>query len=130
MILYYAHSGIRYLVLLFGVIAVVYALAGALGKRPYDNRMRVLGGLFAMSMHTNVLLGLALIFTGRFYPQLIGHIILMVFAAVAGQIVPSVMRRRPMEERTYLPHAVGTTVALGLVIAGILAIGAPIVGSG
>ena len=123
------YSGIRYLVLLAGIAVVVYALYGATTRRPYDGRMRVLGGVFAMCMHLNVLLGLALLFTRPFATYLVGHIVLMVFAAVAGQIVPSVMRRRPMEERTWIPHAIGGVVALGLVVAGLVAINAPIFGS-
>lgn len=129
MILVYAHSGLRYLVLLAGVLAVGYALFGAFTKRDYDKTMRVLGGIFAGSLHLTVLVGVALLFTGRFYPQLIGHVFMMVFAAIAAQLVPSVMKRRPMEERTYLPHAVGAIVALALVVGGIMAIGRPIFGS-
>jgi len=128
--LFYAHSGVRYLVLLFGAAALLYAIAGVASGRAYDKRMRVLGGLFAGSLHLNVLLGLGLIFTGMFYAQLIGHIFMMVGAAVVAQIVPSVMKRRPMEERTYLPHVVNTLVAIGLVVGGIMAIGRPLVGSG
>lgn len=129
MILLYAHSGIRYLVLLAGVAVVVFALAGVVGRKPYDPRMRVLSGVFAMFMHLNVLLGLALLFTRPFAPYLIGHISLMIFAAVAAQVVPSVMRRRPVEERTWMPHLVGAAVALGLVVAGLMAIQAPLFGS-
>lgn len=129
MILLYAHSGIRYLVLLAGVAVVLFALAGVVGRKPYDPRMRVLSGVFAMFMHLNVLLGLALLFTRPFAPYLIGHISLMIFAAVAAQVVPSVMRRRPVEERTWMPHLVGAAVALGLVVAGLMAIQAPLFGS-
>lgn len=122
MFLMHTHSGIRYLVLLLGIAVIVYALKGAFTKAPYDNRMRVMGGVFALLIDLNVLIGLALILTRSFQPFLVGHVILMIFAAGAGHIVPSVMKRRPMEERTYLPHAVGAVVALGLVVAGILAL--------
>ena len=129
MILVYAHSGLRYLVLLAGILVIGYALYGAFTRRDYDKTMRILGGVFAGSTHLNVLLGLALLFTGRFYPQLMGHIFMMIFAAVAAQIVPSVMKRRPMEERSYLPHAIGAVVALGLIVGGLMAIGRPVFGS-
>lgn len=129
MMLLYAHSGIRYMVILAGLAVVVYALVGVAGRRPYDSRMRVLSGVFAMFLHLNVLLGLALLFTRPFAPYLIGHISLMVFAAVAAQIVPSVMRRRPEEERTWLPHAISGVVSLGLIVAALMAIGAPVFGS-
>lgn len=125
----HAHSGIRYLVLLFGAATLLYAMYGVATGRTYDKPMRVLAALFAGSLHLNVLLGLGLIFMGTFYPALIGHVFMMVAAAVVAQIVPSVMRRRPVEERTWLPHVVSTLVALALVVWGILAIGRPIFGS-
>jgi xanthine/uracil permease len=125
----YAHSGIRYLVLLFGAATLLYALFGVATGRPYDKRIRILAALFAGSLHLNLLLGFGLIFMGSFYPSLIGHVIMMVGAAVVAQIVPSVMRRRPEEERTFLPHAVNALIALALVIGGIMAIARPIFGS-
>lgn len=128
-VMIYAHSGIRYLVLLFGLLTLLYAIYGVGTGRPYDKPMRILAGLFAGSLHLNVLLGLGLIFMGTFYPALIGHVFMMVAAAVVAQIVPSIMRRRPPEERTFLPHLVNTLVALGLVSGGILAIGRQILGS-
>lgn len=130
MFLLHTHSGLRYLILLLGIAVVVYALRGAFTRAPYDNRMRVMGGVFGLLMHLNVFVGFVALFGRSFQPYLIGHIIMMIFAAVAAQIVPSVMKQRPMEERTYLPHAVGALVALGLVVAGILALpGGRIVGS-
>ena len=125
----YAHSGIRYLVLLFGAATLLYAIYGVATGRQYDKRMRVVSVLFAGSLHLNVLLGLGLIFMGQFYPALIGHVFMMVGAAVVAQIVPSVMRRRVEEERTYLPHVVNTLIAMALVVGGIMAIGRPIFGS-
>ena len=121
------HSALRYALLLLGVAAIGYALYGTATKRPFDEIMRRLGGWFAMVLHLNILVGVALLFTGQFYPQLGGHVLMMVFAAVVAQIVPSVMRRRPEEERSYMPYVVSTVVALGLVWAGLLAIGRPLV---
>ncbi len=131
MAVYHAHSGIRYLVLLLGVLALGYALWGVVTQKPYDQTMRKLAGLFSVSLQINVLVGLALLFTGRdFFAQLGIHVLAMVAAAVVAQIVPSVMRRRPMEERTWLPHVVNVAAALALVVAGILSIpGASIFGS-
>lgn len=121
------HSGIRYLVLLAGIAVLAYAVYGLVTKRDFDQTMRKLGGIFAGLFHLNILVGLGLLFTRTFYPQLAGHILTMVFAAVVAQIVPSVMRRRPMEERTYGPYIVSTLVALGLLVAGLLAIGRSVV---
>ena len=57
-----------------------------------------------------------------------GHIATMVLAAAVAHGVAAVMKRRPVAERTYVPHIVGTLVVLALVFAGIMAIGRPIVG--
>ncbi len=123
-----AHSGLRYLILLAGVLTVFYAMYGAVAGRSYDKGMRILATSFVGTIHLQLLLGLALIFSGRFQPALTGHIFMMLFAAAAAQIPVSVMRRRPEEAKSYLPHGVGAIAALGLIAAGILAIGRPIVG--
>ena len=121
--LFAAHSGVRYLVLLAGVLAFAYAVFGAVTRRPYDRPMLALASAFAGLTHLQVLLGLALTFTGTFYPALIGHIVCMVFAAVLAQLAPSVMRRRAPADRRFTPHAIATLVALALMVAGIMAIG-------
>jgi len=121
--LLHAHSGLRYVVLLAGVFALAYALYILFTGKPYDRVVRSSGAAFAGLLHLQVLLGFVLIVSGRFYPALIGHIFMMLFAAVVAQIPLSVMRRRPPEERTVLPHVVAILVALGLVWGGVLAIG-------
>ena len=123
-----AHSGFRYLVLLMGVVVIGYAAYGMASGRPYDTRMRALSAIFTGVIDLTVLLGFVNIFTGMFYPQLGGHIVMMVLAAAVAHIVHRVVKTRPEEERTYAPHVVGTVVVLGMVVAGIMAIGRPIVG--
>ena len=123
-----AHSGLRYLVLLLGVLTVLYAIYGAATKRDYDPRIRMLSSTFALMMHIQIMLGIALVFSGRFSAALTGHIFMMLFAAAAGQIPVSVMRRRPDEEKTYLPHAVWAAVSLAVIWGGMMAIGRPLVG--
>ncbi|HEY1023539.1 MAG TPA: cytochrome B [Sphingobacteriaceae bacterium] len=57
-----AHSGLRYLVLLLIVLALIQSLAGWFGKKSYTNGNRKLN-LFAMvSAHVQLLLGLILYF--------------------------------------------------------------------
>lgn len=121
--LLHAHSGLRYLVLVAGAAALVYALVGLFARRPYDRGMRVTAAAFAGLLHLQVLLGIALVIAGIFYGQLIGHIVLMLAAAAAAQAPLSVMRRRPVEQRAYGPHALGAALALLLIWAGLLAIG-------
>lgn len=123
MFLLHTHSGLRYLILLLGVAVVFYAVRGAVTRVPYDNRMRVMGGMFAVLMDLNILVGLAVIFFRQSFQQyLVLHIVAMIFAAGVAHVVPSVMKRRPMEERSYMPHAVSAIIALALVIGGILAL--------
>jgi len=123
-----AHSGLRYLVLLMGLILIGYAVYGMVSKRPYDTRMRVLSAIFTGVVDLTVLLGFVNLFTGTFYPQLGGHIVMMVLAAAVAHVIHGVMKRRPDDQKTYAPHIVGTSIVLALVVAGIMAIGRPIVG--
>ena len=123
-----AHSGLRYLILLTGVLTVLYATYGVASGRAYDKTIRILASSFVGTLHLQILLGLALLLSGMFSSQLIGHIFMMVFAAASAQIPVSVMRRRPEENKSYLPHGVGALVALALIWGGVTAIGRPLVG--
>jgi hypothetical protein len=123
-----AHSGLRYLVLLLGLAVVGYAAYGLITKRPYDQRMRVLSLAFSAVLDLQVVVGLAYLFTSTFYPQLAGHLTMMVLAVAITHIVSAVQRRRPPEQRTWGPHVVGTLVVLAIISFGIMAIGRPILG--
>jgi hypothetical protein len=123
-----AHSGLRYLVLLMGIVVIGYATYGWATKRAYDKTMRILGASFTGLIDLTVLFGLANLFTGTFYPQLGGHIVMMILAAVLAHVVYGVMKRRPPEKRTYMPHIVGTLIVLGIIASGIMAIGRPVIG--
>ena len=123
-----AHSGLRYLILLTGVLTVLYATYGVASGRAYDKTIRILASSFVGTLHLQILLGVALLLSGLFSSQLIGHIFMMVFAAAAAQIPVSVMRRRPEENKSYLPHGVGALVALALIWGGVTAIGRSLVG--
>jgi hypothetical protein len=126
--LLHAHSGFRYLVLLFGLAVIAYAAYGMATHRPYDARMRALSAMFVGTIDVTILIGFANVFTGMFYPQLGGHIVMMVLAAAVAHVVHGVMKRRPDDERTWAPHLVGALVTLGMIWAGLMAIGRPIVG--
>ncbi len=123
-----AHSGLRYLILLAGVLTVLYAAYGMVSGRAYDKTIRILASSFVGTLHLQILVGLGLLLSGLFQPAVMGHIFMMLFAAAVAQIPVSVMRRRPEEQKSYLPHGVGALTALALIVAGILAIGRPIVG--
>jgi len=121
--LFAAHSGLRYLVLLAGLLVVLQALAGLLGKREYSAAMARLAAVFAGLLHLQVLTGIALLFTRPFHTAVVGHLFLMLAAAAVAQLTGSVVKRRPPEVRSYGPHLVGSVLALGLVAAGVMAIG-------
>jgi len=125
--LLHLHSGLRYLVLLAGAIALAYAIFGWVTRRPYDKRMRASASAFAGLLHLQILIGFVILVSGRLAGgiggALIGHLFMMLFAAAAAQIPLSVMRRRPPEDRSYPPHAISIVVALALVWVGIASIG-------
>ncbi len=123
--MFMAHSGVRYLVLLFGAACALYALVGWATGRRYDRPMRVIASIFAGTLHLQILLGVAVILTipGSFSTALMGHILPLLIAAVVAQLPVSVMRRRPEDQRTYAPHAVSSLIALALIWAGVAAIG-------
>jgi hypothetical protein len=118
--LFAAHSGLRYLVLLAGLVAVVYFAVGLAQKRPVTRAVRVMGAIFSGLMDLQVLLGLILVAMGRYYPALIGHIVLMLLAVavVHGTLVAN--RKRP--QPGYALPLVGVVLGFALLAMGILAI--------
>ena len=124
-----AHSGFRYLVMIAGLIVIGYAVYGMVTGRPYDKTMRITSAVFTGLVDLTALLGIVTLLSGTFYPALIGHITMMVLAGAVAHAASVVMKTRPEHERTYAPHLVGTLVVLGLIAAGIVAIGRPLVGS-
>lgn len=121
--LYYAHSGLRYLVLLAGVVALLVSAAGLMGRRPYGTGARIAGASFTGLLHLQILAGLALVLSGVWYPALAGHLILMILAAVVATVAVARARRAPEPRRAYGLAFGGTLLALLLIIFGIRAIG-------
>ncbi|TVP57415.1 MAG: hypothetical protein EA351_05795 [Gemmatimonadales bacterium] len=122
--LLHAHSGLRYLVILAGIVALLYALYGVVTRRDYDKPMRITATAFAGLLHLQVLLGFILLVSAdRFGTHLIGHMGLMLAAAAAVQIPLSVFRRRAPEQRTFLPHLVTIVLAMLLIWLGIRTMG-------
>ena len=121
--LYATHSGIRFLVLLAGFVVILYGVWGMVGKRPYEPLMGRLASAFTGLLDLQILIGVGVLFTRPFGSQLIGHLMMMVLAAVVAHGTTMVVRKRPDEEKTYAPHVVGALLALGLVAGGIMAIG-------
>ena len=119
--LFHAHSGLRYLVLLAGLVALAYFVSGLVAKRPVGKGVRVLGAIFSGLLDLQVLLGLVMVAMGRYYPRLIGHIVLMVLAAGVTHALLVINRKRP--NPGYLLPLIAVVAALVLIVGGILAIG-------
>jgi hypothetical protein len=119
--LLHAHSGLRYLVLLAALVALA-ALAYALAARRDVPATRGLTTAFVVILDVQLLLGLALIVTGIWYPALIGHLALMLLALAVAHVA-SVRARRSADPRQAVTlRLVAVAVPLLLVMAGILAI--------
>ena len=121
-VLFHAHSGLRYLVLLAGVVAFVYCLVAALRSRPWDRTGRILMGVFTGVLDLQVVLGVILVFVWPFYPALWGHLTMMLLAAAAAHIGSTLNKRRPPERRSHMTAALGAAGALALIVGGIAAI--------
>lgn len=120
-ILFHAHSGLRYLVLLVGLVALAYFVSGLATKRPVTKGVRVLGAIFSGLLDLQMLLGLIMVLMGRYYPALIGHMVLMVLAIGVTHALLSINRKRPTPG--YLLPTIAVASALVLIVGGIMAIG-------
>lgn len=118
--LFYAHSGLRFLVLLLALVNVVVLTLGLAGKNPFGKLHRALGAAFAGALHLQVVLGVAVLMTRTYYPQLIGHFVMMALAAGVAQATMSINRRKP--QPGFVLPLVGVTVALALICGGIMAL--------
>ena len=119
--LFHAHSGLRFLVLLLGVVNVVVLSVGLARKQPFGKLHRILGASFAGSLHLQVLIGVGMVAMGRWYPQLAGHLAMMLIAAGLAQAAMTVNRKRPTPG-LQLP-LIGVLVALACIFGGVMAIG-------
>lgn len=125
-ILFHAHSGLRYLVLLAGILSLAYSLVTMLRSRAWDRPGRTLLVSFVGLLDLQVLIGIVLIFVRAFYPALWGHLVMMVLAAVVAHIAAAINKRRPLEARTQLVAVLGSAGGLILIVGGLAAIGRPI----
>ena len=117
------HKFLPVFILLTGLGTIGYALYGTARRRPHDKTMKHLAIGFRTSMDVTLLSGMVLVMTGfGFYPDLGVHVLLVLMATVVSHLVPAVQRKRPQAERTLMPYAVATFIALCLVALGILSV--------
>jgi hypothetical protein len=122
-ILFHAHSGLRYLVLLVGALSLLHSLVSMFRAEKWNRRGRILLASFVGLMDLQVLIGLGLILVRTFYPALWGHLSLMVLAAAAAHVALALNKRRPPERQSHGLAAAGSGLALLLIVGGILSIG-------
>jgi hypothetical protein len=120
--LFYAHSGLRFLVLLSGAIAVAVLLWGANSGRPYAGQSRASTAMFTGTLDLQVLLGIATVLTRPWYGALMGHLVMMVAAAIAAHGITVYGRKQADPKRAHLISLVGVVLALLLIVGGIMAI--------
>jgi len=126
--LYHAHSGLRYLVLLTGLLALLVFTYGLITRRP----VRAASGFtaaFTGLLDVQLLLGFGLLFGGIFYPAVTGHMVMMVLAAVAANGAAILAPRATTERQELVMRLAGVVIALVCIVIGIMAIGRSVLGS-
>lgn len=127
-IVFYMHSGIRYLVLLAALAALGYLVFGLATRRDFDKLAGALTGAFVGLMDVQVLTGILLYLLIPSYPALLGHVVMMLAAVTVGHVFNVVNKRR--ETKSFGVALVGVALSLVLIVGGIMSIGRPIFGSG
>src|SRR5688572_23961545 len=90
--LYQAHSGLRYLVMLAGIAALI-ALAIDLSTKRQSGAARGLSAAFTGLLDVQVLLGIALVIGGVYYGALMGHLMMMILAVAAAHATGILAKR-------------------------------------
>lgn len=119
---FYAHSGLRFLVLLTAVIAALVLLWGWRAGRPFAGQSRAVTAVFTGALDLQVLLGILLVVLRPFYPALMGHIFMMLAAAAAAHALTAYGRKQADTRRAHLISFFGVALALVLILGGIMSI--------
>lgn len=137
------HSGLRYIVLLLVLLAIIQALAGWFGNKKYTEGNRKLN-LFAMiSAHTQLLIGLVLYFfspfvnfsdmantmkdaTSRYWT--VEHSVMMLFALVLITVGHSRSKKAAEDAGKHRSIAIFYGLAIVVILVAIAQSGRPILG--
>jgi heme A synthase len=120
--LYLAHSGLRYLVLLAAVAALI-ALAHAFVTGRSLKIARAAATTFAVLLSVQILLGIGLVMGGLFSDSIVGHLVLMVLATVTAHGAALIAQRASSDRRELVVRVAGIALTVALIAAGIFAIG-------
>lgn len=137
----YLHSGLRYVVLILVLLAILQALSGWLGKKPYTAGNRKLNLFALISAHLQLVLGLILYFlspfvqftgetmkdaTARYWT--VEHIVMMIFAIIIITIGHARSKKAHLPELKHRAIAIFYILALIIVTVAILQSGRPFFG--
>ena len=126
--LYHAHSGLRYLILLAGLVALLAFAYGLITRRPVRGAS-ALTATFTALVDLQLLLGFGLFFGGIVYDALMGHMVMMILAAIAANGSAILAPRATTERQELIMRLAGVAIALVCIVIGILAIGRSVLGS-
>jgi heme A synthase len=121
-ILFHAHSGLRYLVLLAGVAAIVTLALGYARGRAYAGPSRGVTAAFTGLLHLQVLLGIALVLMGIWYGALMGHLTMMIVAAILMPALSAYAKKQPDGKKAHGVALAGVVLTLLLIVGGIMSI--------
>ncbi len=121
--LFAAHSGLRYLVLLAGLVALVWFVWGLGTNRPFSRPAPAMLAVFVGLLDLQVLMGIVLLIGGYRPPGIWGHVACMILALTLAHS----MKKSSRTSTGYGRPLLGVAGSLALIVVGILAIGRAIV---
>ncbi|HEX9940292.1 MAG TPA: hypothetical protein VGB15_24370 [Longimicrobium sp.] len=127
--IFHAHSGLRFLILLAAVVALIVLALGAFGRKPFGKPSRIAVAAFSGLLDLQIVLGIAMVVMGCIYGALMGHLAMMILAAIALHALSAYGRKQADARRAHTIALVGVVLALLLIAAGIGAIGRSPVGT-
>ncbi len=121
-VLFHAHSGLRFLVLLAAAIALAVLAWGWSARRPFGGQSRASVAVFVATLDLQVLIGIGLLFTRPFYGALMGHLVMLGAAMLAAHALSVYARKQEDARRAHGIALAGVALALLLIVGGIMAI--------
>jgi hypothetical protein len=117
-ILFHAHSGLRYLLLLATFAALVMFAQGLARNLAWGRKEQIMNSVVLGLMHLQMLLGVGLLMVGYSSPSAHVHATLMFLGATAFQVL-TIVHKKKGRQGFALP-LMGLIVALGLWSSGML----------
>lgn len=127
------HSGFRFIVLIFVIIALLQSFAGWLGKKPYSESNRKFNLVAMIMVHTQILFGLVLYFISpivqfnsiamkipimRYFTA--EHITMMLIAMIVITIGHSRSKKAVLAENKHKAIAISYTIGIVIICAALM----------